>query len=565
MIGTHAPRRRRYLVHSARVVLFVCILALIRAQYGELLARQTPSALSEISIPLIQTHLPDALIVQDSENLQNRRDVFNAEGEYLGYILQTSPDSDHIVGFSGPTNLLLVFDADAKLRGVEILSSADTPAHVKEVELGEHFWATFEGQTEGDLARLAQVDGVSGATLTSMAIQEAIMVRLGGARVSLRFPDPLTLEQVQRFFPDATVITPIADYPSEWIATKNNGDELGRVLRTSPSADARVGYQGPTDTLIGLDSSRQVIGIWPGATYDNEEYVEYIELDEYFRGSFNGISMQELSELDLRAAQVEGVSGATMTSMAMARGMVLAAADERSFQQRKRDAGLKLDKHDVGTVVVVGLAMVVGLTRLRGNRKVRIAFPLILIIYLGLVNGDMLSLAMISGWARHGIPWTTAPSLVVLSAAALLLPITSRHNVYCHHLCPHGAAQQLLRKISPKQIHVPDRITRLLKRLPGALLLVCVVIVMTSITFSLVDVEPFDAWVFQVAGWATITIALAGLIAAFFVPMAYCRFGCPTGFLLNFLRFNAHSDRWTRTDWIATGLLAVCAGLYQFG
>ena len=85
---------------------------------------------------------------------------------------------------------------------------------------------------------------------------------------------------------------------------------------------------------------------------------------------------------------------------------------------------------------------------------------------------------------------------------------------------------------------------------------------MTSTTFSLVDVEPFDAWVFQVAGWATISIAVVGLVASLFIPMAYCRYGCPTGALLNFLRLNANSDRWTRGDWIATGTLFICAGVY---
>ena len=59
---------------------------------------------------------------------------------------------------------------------------------------------------------------------------------------------------------------------------------------------------------------------------------------------------------------------------------------------------------------------------------------------------------------------------------------------------------------------------------------------MLSLPVSLVDIEPFDAWVFRVAGWATITVAIVGLVASLFVPMAYCRYGCPTGALLKFLQ-----------------------------
>ena len=182
---------------------------------------------------------------------------------------------------------------------------------------------------------------------------------------------------------------------------------------------------------------------------------------------------------------------------------------------------------------------------------------MILVMYLGLINGDILSQAMLAGWARHGIPWRSAPGLVLLSVAAVLIPITSRKNIYCHHICPHGAAQQLIRRSSKRRIRLPSRIVYILRHIPGLLLALCVILAMTSTTFSLIDFEPFDAWVFRVAGWATISIAVIGLFASFFIPMAYCRFGCPTGFLLNFLRLNAHSDRWGKTDWGAVILLAI--------
>jgi polyferredoxin len=78
----------------------------------------------------------------------------------------------------------------------------------------------------------------------------------------------------------------------------------------------------------------------------------------------------------------------------------------------------------------------------------------------------------------------------------------------------------------------------------------------------LVDIEPFDAYLFPVAGWATITIALVGLAASLFVPMAYCRYGCPTGALLQFLRFNAASDRWSSRDWVAATYTGLAAVLY---
>lgn len=53
----------------------------------------------------------------------------------------------------------------------------------------------------------------------------------------------------------------------------------------------------------------------------NEPYVGYVRDDTYFRNLFNGRRPDALAALD--AANVEGVSGATMTSQAAARSLQL--------------------------------------------------------------------------------------------------------------------------------------------------------------------------------------------------------------------------------------------------
>jgi polyferredoxin len=199
---------------------------------------------------------------------------------------------------------------------------------------------------------------------------------------------------------------------------------------------------------------------------------------------------------------------------------------------------------------------------LRGSRLVRLAFQLVLIGYLGLINGDMLSQALLVGWARSGVPWATASGVVVLSVAAFAIPISTGRNVYCSHLCPHGAVQQLVRNRLPWRVKLSRRWTRLLTFLPGLLLLWVVVVGTTGLAFSLVDIEPFDAWLLSVAGTATIAVAGIGLVASLFVPMAYCRFGCPTGALLQFVRKNRRSSEITGRDHFAIVCLMVAIALF---
>ena len=60
-------------------------------------------------------------------------------------------------------------------------------------------------------------------------------------------------------------------------------------------------------------------------------------------------------------------------------------------------------------------------------------------------------------------------------------------------------------------------------------------------------------------GWATLAIAGIGIIASIFVPKAYCKFGCPTGAILEFVRTRKNEEGLTRRDLIAGILVAIVA------
>jgi len=548
---------RRWLIHAIRVAIFAAIVVLIHRQHARFTSAQQARPQQPLSLEQVRHFFPAVAFIE-SESAENI--VRDAAGEQLGTLLQTSPTSDHIIGFSGPTNVLIAIDENDRLLGIEIISSGDTRDHVRQIREDAAFFASFVGRPRAEAT--GHVDAVSGATLTSLAISEAVMHRLGGAAQSLRFPQPLNLADAQQFFPTATAVTKDESSSALWHVQAVAEQPLGTLLRTSPAADNIVGYQGPTETRIAFNPEGRVIGIALGKSYDNEPYVTYVREDEYFLSLFNDLNLERLATLDLQQANVEGVSGATMTSMAVAAGMVHAAQQEKLAQATalQRQSAWTIASHDYGTAAVIVAAVVIGMTRLRSQRTLRVIIQCVLIGYLGLIAGNLVSMAMLVGWAQHGIAWRTASGLALLAAAALILPVTTRRNLYCSHLCPHGAAQDLLKRRLSWQLRIPKRLARALLVLPALLLGWCVIVGMLSLSVSLVDIEPFDAWVIRVAGWATMTVAVLGLITSLFVPMAYCRYGCPTGALLKFLRYHSHSERWTARDWAAVGLagLALC-------
>lgn len=550
---------RRVLVHAVRVSLFMTIILLVHANS----AVGTHQTTSESAVPVRDVHdlLPNVVSLGPA-NADGSRNLLDADKEPVGYALQTSPVCDHIIGFSGPTNMLVVLTPDDTIAGVKILSSGDTREHLQEVLQSPTFLSSFDGRSRGDVAEGDRVDAVSGATLTSLAISESIILRLGGVKSSLRFPESVKVSEVQTFFPAADEITP-SDTPSR-LKVFSETQHVGYIVRSSPAADNIVGYQGPTDSIVAMNLNDQVIGIALGKSYDNDPYVRYVRDDDYFQRTFNGLSLDEVAVADLQAMQVEGVSGATMTSLAVAQGVVAAAKDQLRPDPIVTTAGTPtwMGLHDIITGLVVAAGILIGFTSLRANKTLRITFQLILIGYIGLTAGNLLSQAMIAGWAIHGVPWRNAAGLTMLAVAAFACPIFTKRNIYCSHLCPHGAVQQLIKRRIGSQVTLNRITTRMCKLIPGLLLLWCMIVVFVGLSFSLVDIEPFDAYLFPIAGWATLAVAIVGILASLFVPMAYCRFGCPTGMLLEFLRYNGKSEQWTVRDWIATGYLVLAVVIW---
>ena len=562
-------RMRTYAGHGLRLAAWALVAWCVHVAHARHVARLAAVDLAAVPLEAVRKHLPEAAAIGgESLAVAGGREVIGAGGERVGTILRTSPAGDVAIGFSGPTDMLVVCDADLRVAGMAILSSRDTRDHVRAVERDEPFLRSLAGRPLADLADLAarSVDTVAGSTLTSMAIVDAIGLRLGGSGSGSRFTKQPALADLRLLFPEAEAIEADAGDPSVIRIRGADGIPLGWALRTSPAADRVIGYQGPTDAVIGFDGENRVAGVAVLESFDNEPYVGYVRDDWAFRGLWRGMPIEELAGIDPAATGVEGVSGATMTSQAVAEGIVRAARE-----QRDRGPTLPggvwpavaawlggIEPPQWGAIAVLAAGVLVAFTRLRGTWVGRLALPVAVLLYLGFGAGALLSQAQVWGWAQAGVP-RGAAVLAVLAGAAILLPAMTRRNVYCSHLCAHGAAQQLLVRFAKPKGTVPARLRPWLNAVPWALLAVAILVAVVPLPLALVDLEPFDAYLPLVAGIPALVIFGVGLAASARYPMAYCRHGCPTGALLDHLRLHRKSGSLTWRDGVLMGCLAIAA------
>ena len=400
--------------------------------------------------------------------------------------------------------------------------------------------------------------------LYRLAVLVAIawIVREHHIRLRIEGHAPIELGEVQALFPTAAELRPDAGERAGLAVHDAGGQQIGYVLRTSPHTDGIIGYRGWTDTLVAFDPALHVVGVRVRSSQDTRDHVRDVVADRHFLKLWNGKPWDEVARLSPQDAGIEGVSGASMTSLAIAEGIQrrLQAADDAlavvlpPFRIRARDIGLTL---------VIAAALVLVFTGTYGRQWLRRGFQILVIAYIGFINGDLLAQSLFGGWMQSGVPWRSAPGLVLLMAAALAVPWASGKPLYCQQLCPHGAAQELLSKIAPKRwrITLNKDLAAGLRWLPPLLLGLVVTVCILVLPIDLAHLEPFDAYLLTSAGWATIAIAVVGLVASLFVPMAYCHYGCPTGALLEFLRGRGSDDHFTRRDATAALLVTLAAVL----
>ncbi len=312
-------------------------------------------------------------------------ELLDADGQSIGTAIQTSPHSDFLVGYAGPSDVLLVLDADGSIADTRLLRCPDTSEHVRRVVADDRFWQQFVGLPLGSQKAIA-VDGVSGATLTSLSIAQSIVWRLRvpeqpagsdldgdggvpqpivGSLPSVRFPEAVTVEQVRRWYPELAEIR-TDDHSPFWLQCFDaDGNWLGNVIRTGPLDDRTIGYQGPSELLLRLDTNTesppevvtadrvsgtdQVADVMILSSFDNEPYVGYVRQERSFWRRFRGISLSELAEIDFDEKLIDGVSGATMTSMAVAETLRRSAATSGEHWQQLKNKATATSTDQVAT------------------------------------------------------------------------------------------------------------------------------------------------------------------------------------------------------------------------
>ena len=293
------------------------------------------------------------------------------------------------------------------------------------------------------------------------------------------------------------------------------------VIHTALLADDVFGYAGttPFDIYILNDTVVKVVPL------ENTETPEFFAEAVGIANSWNGKKVSEAYTMP-----VDAVSGATLSSNAIIenarRG--LAYASKHSGQGTQIDLSVKF----VVTLLVLLTGMILPI--FFRAKKMRTAILVQDVVVLGLWSGTFISYSMLVGIASNGLPLTSIASLVpiLLLIVAFIYPLFGKKAHYCTHICPFGAAQELANRIPCKNVKLGAKTIRTLTEMRRILWWILTLLMLLGVCFEWMDYELFIAFIFSSAKNIIIVFAIITLILSVFTPRPYCRFVCPTGYLL---------------------------------
>lgn len=534
-------RWQRAALGTFRLVILLAAFACLRAMP----AKSRPPDLDRL-LAESRKAIPTAVALEDAGD--GMFSLLDQTGESVGSVTSTFPQAEKIQGYSGPSELIIVFDARRRVKSVALLDSADTAGHVAMVSDDAGFWKQWDGLPEAALGAQPVPKIVSGASLTSEAMARGIAARFGAEGMEQWYPDELTTAELAHRFPGATRIEELSNAGTYQIW--KNGDLLGTVLRSSRMGVSSRGFNGTSDVIVCIDSSGgKILGIGLLDSRDNEPYVGDVKEEIKYADGFAGRSITDTTGEDSPLV----VSGASVTGDA-----VISTVEEmlRRHQSAEAAGGFPVKQAVAASWILLG--MVIGLAKWGGRPRVRYTYA-VLSVAAGLALGWMVSQDQLIGWSRNGLNAGAAMPLLLLTAIALVIPAYTGKNVYCNRICPHGAAQTLLGQVVKRRFALPPRIHHILRRVPWLLLLVIWALAFASIGFPFSHLEPFESWSSGFKALLPAAIFSIGLLSAVFLPQGYCHYGCPTGALLKFL---THSPgRWTSKDTVALVLIALTGSL----
>ncbi|WP_092437257.1 4Fe-4S binding protein [Williamwhitmania taraxaci] len=166
-----------------RISLLVLVIVVIAIQQRKTIdpvikedSKKDTSVSSYFSLGDVQRLFDAAAMLKVGEADSSITFVYDSHRELLGQVVCSGPYADSIIGYSGPTPLLIGISNCDTIVGINLLRNTESPGYIRRLE-GKDFFKRWNGLSVKD-ALASNVDAIAGATYSSDAIIQNMRIRL---------------------------------------------------------------------------------------------------------------------------------------------------------------------------------------------------------------------------------------------------------------------------------------------------------------------------------------------------------------------------------------------------
>ena len=297
--------------------------------------------------------------------------------------------------------------------------------------------------------------------------------------------------------------------------------------------DEIKGYSGPINVGIFVREDGYLHKMVHVSSIETESYLEKIARTHYYK-QYDDLPMDRLHELD-------GISGATISSKAMARTTTELVhflyphpLDDLVEQSRLNDfeTEAQLNWLWIPYILLVGILFLYALQKKfrKSKRNVLIA-ALASALFIGFFLNESFTYVTF----MHPFIGTSLSSFMGIYALFVLLGAIWGKNTYCKYICPYGNIQRLQLKLWGGTKSKFPLSNKWIKRIRFGVLIFLIAGILAGFR-NLSHLEPYPyVFGFEYQSLWYFSFAIAALLLNWVYPMIWCRLLCPTGSILDSL------------------------------
>ena len=354
------------------------------------------------------------------------------------------------------------------------------------------------------------------------------------------FRSELEIKALSVIYPDAAGFSEKKGSPPHYevykLNEKGEREPDGLCFLSTDFAPKVKGYAGRIKILIGMNKKGQIKGIKVLSHNETPSYTQALQETEYT----DQFKKHDHKSEYILGTDLDGITRATVTSLAVnaavERSVKYAANKFYQLEVKQKgsfkwkDIFLNYDLYIITLFFILSIYFY-----LKGISNARYFILTGAIIYFGFVKLNFISIISLINIFAGRIPDLISSLSWYLLFVFTLISTIIWGRIYCGWICPFGAIQDILGKISPFHVKIKNNDEKKARLIKYILFVIIVGAVFFTGNTGFTNIEPFNA-IFKLEGDIFIFIFLIFLLfSSLFIFRFWCRYLCGVGAFLSLI------------------------------